>query len=55
MEEGAWIGYHNNGQLNYKGNWKNGKQDGAWVGYNEDGTVDKASTGTFKDGVKISD
>ena len=27
----------------------------AWVYYREDGTVSKLMTGTFKDGVKISD
>ena len=54
-EEGAWISYHVNGQLFSKGNYKNGKKEGAWVSYNSDGTVDKEYTGTFKDGVKISD
>jgi hypothetical protein len=54
-EDGAWVEYHKNGQLFYKGNSKNGKVEGAWVGYNEDGTIDKKFTGTFKDGKKISD
>ena len=53
--EGAWIGYHYNGQLSSKGNFKNGKKEGAWVSYEENGTVQKRLTGTFKDGVKISD
>jgi antitoxin component YwqK of YwqJK toxin-antitoxin module len=51
----AFVMYHENGQLWYKGNRKNGKLDGAWVGYNQDGTVDKEYTGTFKYGKKISD
>ena len=34
---------------------KNGKREGAWVAYNSDGTVWKKWTGTFKNGVKISD
>ena len=54
--EGVWVGYNENGQLKRKGGLKDGyKREGAWVGYNEDGTVNKESTGTFKDGVKISD
>jgi len=53
--EGASVTYFENGQLNHKGNWKNGKQEGASVLYNKDGTVNKEYTGTFKNGVKISD
>ena len=30
-EDGAWIGYHENGQLWFKENYKNGKKEGAWV------------------------
>ena len=55
VKDGSWLWYWSTGQLAQKGNYKNGKWDGAWVGYNEDGTVDKASTGTFKDGKKIRD
>jgi antitoxin component YwqK of YwqJK toxin-antitoxin module len=55
MKNGGWISYYENGQLMYKGNYKNGKRDGAWISYNEDGTLDKEWTGTFKDGEKISD
>jgi hypothetical protein len=29
--------------------------DGDWVGYRKDGTLVKEWTGTFKNGVKISD
>ncbi len=53
--EGAWLGYHSNGQLRVKGNYKNGEFDGAQVRYNRDGTVDNFFTGTFKNGKKISD
>ena len=38
-----------------KGSYKNDAQDGAWVFYNEDGALNKFNTGTFKNGVKISD
>ena len=53
--EGAWVSYYEIGQLWNKGNYKNGKRDEVWVSYNKDGTVLKEWTGTFKDGVKISD
>ena len=53
--EGAWIGYHRNGQLSFKGNYKNGKYDGSWVSYNKNGTVVKKLTGTFKSDKMISD
>ena len=52
--EGVWAFYWNNGQLHDKGNFKNGKREGAWVYYSEVGTVNKEYTGTYKDGVKIS-
>ena len=55
LREGAYIHYHENGQLTYKGNYKSGEKEGAWVGYYEDGSVWSMYTGTFKDGVKISD
>ena len=54
-EEGEYISYWGDGRLLTKGNFKNGKATGAWVGYLKDGTVFKEWTGTFKDGVKISD
>jgi antitoxin component YwqK of YwqJK toxin-antitoxin module len=52
---GAWVAYWPNGQLMMKGNFNNRNKEGDWVGYYEDGTVHKSSTGTFKDGEKISD
>ena len=55
QQEGSWVIYHENGQLLYKGNFKNGKKEGAWVRNHSDGTLSKTLTGTFKDGVKISD
>ena len=54
-KDGAWIRYYANGQLEYKGNYKNGKKEGAWVSYDENGTLVSMLTGTFKNGVKISD
>jgi antitoxin component YwqK of YwqJK toxin-antitoxin module len=54
-QEGVSVSYHENGQLWEKGTWKNGKREFTWVDYNKDGTVNKQYTGTYKDGVKISD
>ena len=55
MEEGAWVRYYDNGQLFYKGNFKNGKKEGAWVRNHSDGTLSKTLTGTYKNGKRISD
>ena len=54
-EEGAFISYSEYGQLSSKGNYKNGKREGYWFTRSNEGTVYKPMTGTFKDGVKISD
>ena len=54
-EEGVWEMYYSNGQLNFKGAYKNGKWEGVWKRYYSDGTVDIEYTGTFKNGVKVSD
>ena len=55
LEEGTWVGYWNNGQLSYKGSYKNGNREGDWKDYNKDGTVNQKYSGTFKNGVKISE
>ena len=54
-KEGAWVSYYSNGQLKSKGNYENGKREGAWISYHTDGNVIKEFSGTFKNGVKISD
>jgi len=38
-----------------QGSFNNVEKGSTWAGYNKDRTVDKEMTGTFKDGVKISD
>ena len=53
-KDGAWVHYWKNGQLRIKNNYKNDKLEGACVVYHGDGTVWLKFTGTFKDGVKIS-
>jgi hypothetical protein len=55
LREGYWVSYWDDGQLAYKGDYKNDKREGYWVSYNVDGSVLSLLTGTFKDGVKISD
>jgi antitoxin component YwqK of YwqJK toxin-antitoxin module len=47
------VSYHDNGQLSFKGTYKEGKRDGPWVSYNKDGTVNPKFTGTYKDSRKV--
>jgi hypothetical protein len=47
-EEGAWVGYHKNGQLWYEGNYKNGKSEGTWTEYHTNGQL--WSKGNYKNG-----
>ena len=37
--EGAWISYHENGQLRFEGKYKNGLKDGAWFSYYKKGLL----------------
>ena len=55
LKDGSWTGYFDNGQLWYKGNFKKGKKEGSYIEYNSNGIVKKEYTGTFKDGIKISE
>ena len=48
--EGAWVRYHENGQLGYKENYKNGKLEGAEVWYWDNGQL--RHKGNFKNGKK---
>ena len=46
------------GKLNrglQRGSFKNGKKEGYWEYYNQDGSLEKNRTGTYKNGVKVSD
>ena len=54
-EHGLFVTWWENGQLMLRGNYKNGKKEGVWQDYDEDGTVGTVFTGTFKNGVKVSD
>lgn len=53
--DGPWIQYWSNGQLMTKGNFINGVPDGPWLVYSSDGVLDTEESGTYKDGVKVSD
>jgi antitoxin component YwqK of YwqJK toxin-antitoxin module len=55
-EEGYVIEYWKNGKVWKKGTYKNGKREGRWVYYHlNDFSLEKEGTGTYKNGVKISD
>ena len=49
LEDGLYEIYHDNGQLMFKGNYKDGKADGDWKCYYENGILN--DTGTFINGV----
>ena len=38
-EHGLYIKYHENGEIDYKGNYENGKQIGEWEYYYENGNI----------------
>ena len=48
--EGIWIGYHSNGQLKFKFNFKDGEENGFYQRYHSDVQLD--IKGNFKDGEK---
>ena len=54
-KDGVWISYHENGKVKARGTFKDGNKVGNWVAYTKDGTIDPTVTGTYKDGVKVSD
>ena len=53
--EGPWVEFRAFGELTGKGNYTDGKRDGPWVWVNQDGVLNKEESGTYKDGVKVSD
>ena len=48
-KEGKWVGYHEDGDLRYRGSYKNGKEEGEWVGYHGNGQL--SSKGSYKNGL----
>jgi hypothetical protein len=55
IPDGPWFLYYGNNILKSKEYYKNNKLNGDCVYYREDGTVISTISGTFKDGVKVSD
>ena len=53
--EGPWVAYYYNRRLWFKGEYKNGKQEGPWVEYEVGGTKHEFMSGTYRNGVKVSD
>jgi antitoxin component YwqK of YwqJK toxin-antitoxin module len=52
---GTWETYHDNGQLFSMGDYENDKEEGYWVNYYPDGSFSSHFSGTYKNGVKVSD
>ena len=52
---GTWEIYHNNGQLFLMGDYENDKEEGYWVSYERTGDFSSQFSGTYKNGVKVSD
>jgi antitoxin component YwqK of YwqJK toxin-antitoxin module len=48
---GVSVSYHENGQLMYKGAYKDGNKEGLWMWYHQNGEL--WSKGNFKDGMFI--
>ena len=48
---GVSVSYHENGQLMYKGAYKDGNKEGLWTWYHQNGEL--WSKGNFKDGMFI--
>lgn len=54
-QDGPWEQYRFNGQIWYKGSYKNDKKQGPWEYYFPNGGLDPDTSGTYQNGVKISD
>jgi antitoxin component YwqK of YwqJK toxin-antitoxin module len=49
-KQGIWEEYYDNGQLAYKGSYKNGKEEGIWKWYHNNGQLDYK--GSYKNGFR---
>ena len=54
-KEGIWVGYYLDGQLRFKGRYKNGKRHGRWETKTKYGQKKRWQSGMFKNDVRISD
>lgn len=50
--DGEWVGYHENGKVNYKGQYLNGLKNGTWIYYDVNGN--KTSEQVFENGNPLS-
>ena len=55
MRNGEWVTYWDNGQLEMKGNFENGKREGFWSYFNQDKTINHIFTGTYKNDARVND
>ena len=55
QSDGLFVEYWDDGQLMFKGEYRKGLAEGYWEGYNRDGSVREYKTGTYKEGIRISD
>ena len=53
--EAPRVEYWENGQVGYKGEFKNGKLEGPWVMYWSNGYKWPELSGTYRNGVRVSD
>ncbi len=52
-QEGEWVTYYSDGQLEKKGTYKDGKREGPWVRYYDSGQLEEKET--YKDGEIVDD
>jgi hypothetical protein len=49
-KDGLWVTYYDNGQLDTKGNYKNGLRDGVWETYYWNGTLERE---LYNNGIEV--
>ena len=55
LTEGLWVEYYDNGQVWFKGKYKDGKREDPSLSYYHDVSAQLEQTGTFRNGEKVSD
>ena len=53
--EGLWVSHYPDGKLNGRGHYRNDKMEGEWIIYNYEESLQSADSGTYKNGVEVSD
>ena len=54
-QNGNFTIYHDNSQILYQGNYLKGKKEGQFNFYYKNAAINKQKSGTYKNGLKISD